>query len=144
MGLPTYPASADHLSASERRLVSMALNHLPTPNAKAHLASVREHERAVLLVEVLIEAKPGRRVRLQHFRDRTDRHRRLEQVDRLLEFLQRLQRADVRSRAATALMGDRMLAHPPHRRYVALARAVRCRTSPVRVRASRFCCDARP
>jgi hypothetical protein len=25
---------------------------------KAHLASVREHERAVLLVEVLIEAKP--------------------------------------------------------------------------------------
>src|SRR5207342_1531894 len=28
---------------------------------KAHLASVREHERAVLLVEVLIEAKPGRR-----------------------------------------------------------------------------------
>jgi hypothetical protein len=28
---------------------------------KAHLASVREHERAVLLVEVLIEARPGRR-----------------------------------------------------------------------------------
>jgi hypothetical protein len=26
---------------------------------EAHLASVREHERAVLLVEVLIEAKPG-------------------------------------------------------------------------------------
>jgi hypothetical protein len=28
---------------------------------KAHLASVREHERAVLLVQVLIEARPGRR-----------------------------------------------------------------------------------
>jgi hypothetical protein len=53
--------SAASLLAAAPSLAARACFGPPSFFPRSYLASVREHERAVLLVEVLIEAKPGRR-----------------------------------------------------------------------------------
>src|SRR3984893_2970822 len=64
LGFPFHRWRGGVLALDPVRLAPRAVGRvLPLRHhaLKAHLASVREHERAVLLVEVLIEPKPGRR-----------------------------------------------------------------------------------